>query len=67
MFDEEMIEAAPPDTAPEETPEERDARLKREDFQRRNLHAMDEYEKIVGSPHPSRNDPDAAVSQRCCF
>lgn len=50
-----------------ETAEQRDERLKREDYQRRNLAAMDEYEKITGLPHPSRQNPDAAVNQRCCF
>jgi hypothetical protein len=62
-------------TAPvvEETFEEKQARLRREDYQRRNLQAMAEYEEIlsrngVSNPvHPSRQDPDAAVNQRCCF
>jgi hypothetical protein len=55
------------EAAPEEKFEEREARLKREDYLRRNLEAMDEYERITGQPHPSRQDPEAAVRQRCCF
>lgn len=57
----------------EEPPEQREERLKREDYARRNLEAMAEYEEIlsrngVSNPvHPSRNDSDAAVNQRCCF
>lgn len=68
MEKEAIIEETPAiQDAPPETPEQRDERLKREDYQRRNLAAMDEYERIVGQPHPSRQEPDAAVRQRCCF
>jgi hypothetical protein len=66
-MNEEIFElvAVPPLPAVEETHEQREARLNLEDYQRRNMQAMDEYEKIVGRPHPARSDPEAAVRQRC--
>jgi hypothetical protein len=55
------------EAAPEESFEQREARLKREDYARRNLEAMKDYERITGQPHPSRKNPEAAIRQRCCF
>lgn len=57
----------------EETFEEREERLKREDYARRNLQAIKDREEImrrngVLKPNePFSMDPDAAVNQRCCF
>lgn len=57
----------------EETFEQRDERLKREDYQRRNLEAIAEREdifrrnKVIGPDEPFTMDPNAAVHQRCCF
>jgi hypothetical protein len=67
MAEEAVVEAVAIQEVVPETPEQAAARLQREDYQRRNLAAMDEYEKITGLPHPSRQSPDAAVNQRCCF
>jgi hypothetical protein len=79
-MDEDMMEAmgaiaieieAPP--AVEETFEEREARLKREDYERRNLEAIKEREdilrrnKVLAEGESFSMDPDAAVRQRCCF
>jgi uncharacterized secreted protein with C-terminal beta-propeller domain len=56
-----------------ETYEERDARLRLEDYQRRNLEAIREREAIMrrngvlAPDEPFSMDPDAAVNQRCCF
>jgi hypothetical protein len=56
-----------------ETPEQREERLKREDYQRRNLEAIKDRErifrenKLIGPDEPFTMDPDAAVNQRCCF
>ena len=51
--------------APEETPEERDKRLKLEDYARRDAEAWAERERIMGAPQ--QRDPEAAKRQRCCF
>jgi hypothetical protein len=62
---------APP--AVEETFEARLTRLKREDYERRNLEAIKEREdilrrnKVLAPDEPFSMDPDAAVRQRCCF
>jgi hypothetical protein len=64
------VEAAP---AAEETFEQRDERLKREDYQRRNLEQIKEREdifrrnKVIGPDETFTMDPNAAVNQRCCF
>lgn len=56
----------------EETSDQRDARLKREDYARRNLQAIKEREeilrrnKVLQPGEAFSMDPDAAVSQRCC-
>jgi primosomal protein N'' len=61
------------EAAPEETFEEREARLKRQDYERRNLEAIKEREdilrrnKVLAEDEPFSMDPDAAVRQRCCF
>lgn len=60
---EETTAEAPP--AAEETPEERDKRLKSEDWERRDAAAWVERERIMGAPQP--RDPEAAKRQRCCF
>jgi hypothetical protein len=60
-------EAAP------ETPEERDERLKREDYIRRNAQAVKDREDILrrnGVIAPDEiltMDAEAALRQRCCF
>lgn len=48
-----------------ETPEDRDARLKREDWERRDAEAWAERERIMGAPQS--RDPEAAKRLRCCF
>jgi hypothetical protein len=64
-----IVEAAP---AAEETFEQRDERLKREDYQRRNLQEIKEREeiyrrnKVIAPDEPFTMDPNAAVNQRCC-
>lgn len=56
----------------EETPEQREERLKREDYQRRNEQAIKEREEILRRngvlkpDEPFSMDPDAAVNLRCC-
>ena len=61
------IEAAP------ETPEAREARLKREDYTRRNAEAIKEREDIFRrnrllKPDESLTvDMEAAIRQRCCL
>lgn len=57
----------------EETPEERDERLKREDYIQRDEAAWAERERIYRDngllkegEHLSR-DPEAAIRGRCCF
>jgi hypothetical protein len=58
---------------PEETFEEREARLKREDYQRRNLQAIKDREEIMrrngvlSADEPFSMDADAAVRARCCL
>ena len=55
-----------------ETPEEREERLKREDYARRNLQAGIERERIlrsngvIGPDEPFSMDTEAALRQRCC-
>lgn len=66
----EMVTGQPPVV---ETPEERDARLKREDYVRRNAQAVKDREDILrrnGVIGPSESltvDMEAALRQRCCF
>lgn len=63
--------AMPP--LPEETPEQRDARLKREDYARRNAEAVKEREDIlkrngvIGPDETLDVDMEAALRARCCF
>ena len=58
--------------AVEETPEQRQARLSREDYQRRNLQAIADREdvyrrnKLIKPDEPFTMDPTAAVDQWCC-
>jgi hypothetical protein len=58
---------------PEETFEQREQRLKREEYARRNAEAIKDREailrrnKVIGPDEPFSMDPDAAVNQRCCF
>lgn len=60
-------EAAP------ETPEERDERLKREDYIRRNAEAVKQREdilrrnKVIAPDEILTMDAEAALRQRCCF
>jgi hypothetical protein len=60
-------EAAP------ETPEERDERLKREDYIRRNAEAVKQREDIlrrngvIAADEILTMDAEAALRQRCCF
>lgn len=62
-------------TLPEviETPEQRDVRLKREDYARRNLEAVKEREDIlkrngvIGPDETLDVDMEAALRARCCF
>lgn len=61
IIEEIAIEVAPP-PAPE-TPEQRDARLNREDYERRDAEAWKERERILGAPQP--RDAEGAVRQRC--
>lgn len=57
----------------EETVEEREARLKREDYQKRNLAAIAEREEIlrrngvIGPGERLTMDTEAAIRARCCF
>lgn len=57
----------------EETSEEREARLKREDYARRNLEAVKEREDIlrrngvIGPDESLTMDMEAAIRARCCF
>lgn len=46
-----------------ETPEQRDARLNREDYEKRDAEAWKERERIMGAPQP--RDAEGAVRQRC--
>jgi DNA-binding IclR family transcriptional regulator len=56
-----------------ETPEQRDARLKREDYARRNAEAIKEREDIFRRNGLLKQDEtldvdmEAALRQRCCF
>lgn len=56
-----------------ETPEQRDARLKREDYARRNAEAVKERErilrdnKVIGPDETLDVDMEAALRARCCF
>lgn len=58
--------------APEETFEERDARLKREDYIRRNAEAIKDREDIlrrngvIGPDEQLTMDTEAALRLRCC-
>lgn len=58
-------EPQPVQALAEETPEQRDARLKREDYERRDAEAWKDRERILGAPQP--RDPEAAKRSRCCF
>lgn len=57
----------------EETPEQREARLKREDYAQRNAEAIAEREDIlrrngvIGPDETLDMDAEAALRQRCCF
>jgi hypothetical protein len=57
----------------EETPEEKDARIKREDYARRATQAAIEREEIfrrnglIGPDETLTMDIEAAVAQRCCI
>lgn len=70
----EEVEVAAIEAGPEvvETFEEREARLKREDYARRNLEAIKERERILRAnkvlqPGEAFSmDADAAVNLRCC-
>jgi hypothetical protein len=76
-MEEEMVEVAPAvieaPVVAQETPEQRDQRLAREDYARRNLQAIAEREailrrnKVIAPDEIFTMDPDAAVNQRCCF
>jgi hypothetical protein len=61
------------EVAPEETPEQREARLKREDYARRNAEAVKDREDIlrrngvIGPDETLDMDAEAAIRQRCCF
>ena len=58
---------------PEETFEQSQERLKREDYARRNLQAIKDREDIfrrnglINPDEPFTMDPEAAVNQRCCI
>jgi hypothetical protein len=55
-----------------ETPEQREERLKREDYARRNAEAIREREDImrrngvIGPDESLTTDMEAAIRQRCC-
>jgi len=55
-----------------ETPEQRDERLKKEDYARRNAEAIRQREEImrrngvIAPDEPFSMDEEAAVRQRCC-
>lgn len=74
MFEEveEVAETPAVEAAPEETPEQRDERLKREDYARRNLEAIREREDIlrrngvIGPDEAMTMDLEAALRLRCC-
>lgn len=57
----------------EETFEQREARLKREDYARRNLAAIPEREDVlrrngvIGPDEKLTMDTEAAIRQRCCI
>lgn len=61
------------EVVPEETPEQRDERLKREEYARRNAQATKDREEILqrnGVLKPGEKldmDAEAAIRQRCCF
>jgi hypothetical protein len=61
------------EAVPEETFEERDARLKREDYERRDAEQWEERERILQrngvlkEGEKLSRDPEAAVRLRCCF
>ena len=65
------VDVAPED--PPETAEQRDARLKLEDYARRNAEAVKEREDIlrrngvIGPDETLDMDAEAALRQRCCF
>lgn len=69
----EMDETAAVEAAPEETSEQRDERLKREDYARRWQQAAIEREDIlrrngvIGPNDKLDMDLEAALRQRCCF
>lgn len=69
MAEEATIEAPPK----QETPEEREARLKREDYARRNAEAIKDRERIfrenglIGPDETLTMDTEAAIAQRCCI
>jgi hypothetical protein len=58
---------------PKETVEQREERLKREDYARRNIQAIKDREDILRRngvlkpDEPFSMDPEAAVNQRCCI
>ena len=58
---------------PVETYEEREARLKREDYARRNAEAIKDRERIfrenglIGPDETLTMDTEAAIAQRCCI
>lgn len=68
---EEVIEEMP--VAPVETSEQREARLKREDYERRLAAAVEERQDIlrrngvIGPDDTLTMDTEAAIRQRCCF
>lgn len=75
MFEEIEEVAEAPAAAPEaeETPEQHEARLKREEYARRNDEAIKEREDIlrrngvIGPDETLTMDREAALRQRCCF
>lgn len=71
----EEVEAVEIEAAPvvEETPEQRDERLKREDYERRVIQANKDREDVFrrnGLLKPDESltlDVEANIRQRCCF
>ena len=61
---EDIVEETPVVEPTPETPEQREERLKREDYARRDAEAWAERERIMGEPQS--RDPEAAA-RRCCF
>jgi hypothetical protein len=70
MVEEAVVQIEVP---PQETFEQKELRLKREDYIRRNAQVIKEREEILRrngvlkEDEPFSMDPDAAVNQRCCF